>query len=72
MAFEYDVEANESSCEFTGRISCQWGSSSSGFPSLVVSGGENDGNTTEVVVAFAAVMPKDVILVDNFIKYISL
>ena len=71
MACEENVEANELPCEFTGRISCKRGSGPSGFPSLVVSGGENDGDTTEIVITFAAVMPKDVISVNDFIKCIS-
>ena len=39
VAVEDDINADVAPCEFTGCISCQWGSGSGGFPSLVVSWG---------------------------------
>ena len=71
MAFEADVETNESPCKFAGRVSCKWGSSSGGFPSLVVSGREDDGNAAEVVITLAAIMSEDMISVDDFVEYVS-
>ena len=71
MAVEGDVDAYVSSCEFAGRVSCKWGSGSSGFPSLVISRGKYDSNATEVVVALSAVVSEDMISIDDFIEGIS-
>jgi hypothetical protein len=71
MACEENVEANESPSEFTGRISCKRGSGPSGFPSLVVSGRENNGNASEVVITFASVVSKDMISIDDLVEYVS-
>ena len=71
MACEENVEANESPREFTGCISCKRGSGPSGFPSLVVSGRENNGNASEVVITFAFVVPKDMISIDDLVEYVS-
>ena len=71
MTFEEDVDADETPCKLAGRISCEWGSSSGVFPSLVVSGGEDDGNAAKVVIALATIMSKDMISVDDFVEYIS-
>jgi len=38
-AVEDDINADVAPCEFTSCISCQWGSGSGGFPSLIVSRG---------------------------------
>ena len=71
MTFEEDVDADETPCELAGRISCEWGSGSGGFPSFVVSGREDDGNAAEVVITLAAIMSEDMISVDDFVEYIS-
>jgi hypothetical protein len=71
MTFEEDVDADETPCELAGRISCEWGSGSGGFPSFVVSGGEDDCNAAKVMITFAAIMSEDMISVDEFVEYIS-
>ena len=71
MACEENVEADEPPSKFAGRVSCERWSGFSGFPSLVVLGRENNGNASEVVITFASVVPKDMIAIDDFIKYVS-
>ena len=69
-AFECDIDANKSSCKFTGCVSCEWGFGSSSFPSVIVSWGEDDSNATKIVVAFASIVAENVIPIDGFIEYI--
>ena len=71
MACEENVEADEPTSEFAGRVSCERWSGSSGFPSLVVSGRENNGNASEVVITFASVVSKDMISIDDLVEYVS-
>ena len=37
----------------------------------MVSGGQDDGNSAEVVFTFLAVVTKNMIAVDNFIEYVA-
>ena len=68
MTFEDDVDTDESPCEFAGRFGCEWRFSSSGFPSLVISRGEYDGNATEVVIALSAVVSENMVSINDFDK----
>ncbi len=72
MAVKDDVDTDVSSCEFAGRISCYRGSGSSGFPTIIITGGKDDGNASEVVVALSAIVSEDGIAVDDFVEGVPL